>query len=370
MMTDNRAHIPLGDAPIPISDFSPLDCFGSKPRLLFCYFQIGKGEDMEPPLRLEMEKSVKDAITEVWVRPPRCKYPVVGLPWHIIPYPDCEITRQQIGNVGAHIQLGELWATKTVALKFTVLRPALFMVFILDGSLTFRNRYGRIVSRAKARTFYMTYNYPLSFTFTVAKGKHAIMVVAIDGDWILRSRSQLPELHGMLDSWQKEKKEEIVLPHLPLVHQVKSLLLQVRNEIVDSLDDGIRVLIHLKACIMTYHSMLAAKRRATRREKTGQVWAIRRYVYRHHRDREKCTASMIAAGTGLPVWRVHELIKEHFGTKPYGYLLKIRMQRAKHLLKNTGNKVYEVALEVGYSDASSFIHAFRKYHGTPPKGLA
>ncbi|KAB8131017.1 helix-turn-helix domain-containing protein [Gracilibacillus oryzae] len=45
------------------------------------------------------------------------------------------------------------------------------------------------------------------------------------------------------------------------------------------------------------------------------------------------------------------------------YLLKQRMERAKHLLENTNMKIYEVANEVGYVELDWFYKKFKSYTG-------
>ena len=45
----------------------------------------------------------------------------------------------------------------------------------------------------------------------------------------------------------------------------------------------------------------------------------------------------------------------------------MRMRRAKELLADTNEKIYEIAAEVGYSDAVYFNKVFKKNAGVTPK---
>ena len=49
------------------------------------------------------------------------------------------------------------------------------------------------------------------------------------------------------------------------------------------------------------------------------------------------------------------------------YIMKIRMEEAKRLLANHNNKVYEIAVKVGYENPKHFIRAFKNYSGTTPE---
>lgn len=58
----------------------------------------------------------------------------------------------------------------------------------------------------------------------------------------------------------------------------------------------------------------------------------------------------------------HKEVKKSFTE----YLLDVRMAKAKKLLKTTDLKVYEVGLQVGYSDSRYFCTQFKKYTGLSP----
>jgi two-component system response regulator YesN len=49
------------------------------------------------------------------------------------------------------------------------------------------------------------------------------------------------------------------------------------------------------------------------------------------------------------------------------YLLQLRMEKAKELLRTTDLKTFEIAEQVGYSDANYFSFCFRKHVGLSAK---
>ncbi|WP_026507667.1 response regulator [Butyrivibrio sp. MC2013] len=61
------------------------------------------------------------------------------------------------------------------------------------------------------------------------------------------------------------------------------------------------------------------------------------------------------------------LFKQETGINFSEYLLNVRMEKAKDLLKDPTIKIYEVGSMVGYEDAVSFGRAFKKRWGISPK---
>jgi len=58
--------------------------------------------------------------------------------------------------------------------------------------------------------------------------------------------------------------------------------------------------------------------------------------------------------------------KEETGMSPISYLLKVRIDRAKELLEDTGMKIGDIALSVGFSNQQRFNEMFKKHtHFTP-----
>ncbi len=53
--------------------------------------------------------------------------------------------------------------------------------------------------------------------------------------------------------------------------------------------------------------------------------------------------------------------KEEMGISPISYLLKLRIERAKELLKETDKKISDIALSVGFSNQQRFNDIFKKY---------
>ena len=60
-------------------------------------------------------------------------------------------------------------------------------------------------------------------------------------------------------------------------------------------------------------------------------------------------------------------LKQHYNTTLYELLQRKRMMHAMQLLKETNMNVNEVAMEIGYSNATNFIQAFKRHFSVTPK---
>lgn len=61
-----------------------------------------------------------------------------------------------------------------------------------------------------------------------------------------------------------------------------------------------------------------------------------------------------------------EWFKKKVGCMPSEYLQALRIEKAKEILTTTHYRVLDVALQVGYSNSSSFVRAFKAVAGTTP----
>lgn len=88
------------------------------------------------------------------------------------------------------------------------------------------------------------------------------------------------------------------------------------------------------------------------------------YIQEHYR--EKIVLDEVAVQMGLTPEYLSTLfnreVKENFTV----FLKKFRIDHAKRLLTGTDKKIYEVAQEVGYSDAKYFIKVFKEEEGISP----
>ncbi len=78
------------------------------------------------------------------------------------------------------------------------------------------------------------------------------------------------------------------------------------------------------------------------------------------------TVAEIADAVSFSPYHFIRVFKRITGFTPYEYLSKHRINRSKILLTTTGHTVGEIAVQIGFPNANSYIRTFRKFEGKTP----
>ncbi|MCM0648191.1 response regulator [Clostridium swellfunianum] len=75
----------------------------------------------------------------------------------------------------------------------------------------------------------------------------------------------------------------------------------------------------------------------------------------------------IASYVSVSSFYLSRVFSKKVGLTYKDYLIKLRMEKAKQLLREGKKSIKEVSIEVGYSDQNYFSKAFKKYYDKSPK---
>ncbi|WP_429809047.1 GlxA family transcriptional regulator [Ensifer sp. B1-9] len=75
---------------------------------------------------------------------------------------------------------------------------------------------------------------------------------------------------------------------------------------------------------------------------------------------------VVAAKVGISRRQMERYFRHEFACSPARYYVRLRLERAKSLLKQTGMPVVEVAVACGFASASHFSKTYRIAEGVPP----
>lgn len=79
------------------------------------------------------------------------------------------------------------------------------------------------------------------------------------------------------------------------------------------------------------------------------------------------TRGQIAAAAGVGPRQLERLFRAHLGRSPGAEYLRLRLQRARGLLRQSDLGVTEIAVACGFASASHFARAYRRRFGLPPR---
>jgi len=93
---------------------------------------------------------------------------------------------------------------------------------------------------------------------------------------------------------------------------------------------------------------------------------VARNIVENNYDDESFGCPSLCEGLNMSRSHVHRKLVEETGFSCSEFIQQIRLEKAKELLMNTTDSIYEIAFRVGYSDANYFSRSFSKIYGYPP----
>lgn len=96
-----------------------------------------------------------------------------------------------------------------------------------------------------------------------------------------------------------------------------------------------------------------------------RLQAVLSYIEQH--SGETICVRDLAAMAKLSPFHFARLFKTAVGVPPYGYVTRMRMERAKSLLRDTDIALGMVATRVGFRTQAHFTGVFHKHVGTTPR---
>ncbi len=81
---------------------------------------------------------------------------------------------------------------------------------------------------------------------------------------------------------------------------------------------------------------------------------------------EPYSALQLARMAGLSVRQVERLFLRHLGMTPGRYYMRLRLERARELLRQTNMPILDVAIATGFTSHSYFAQSYRLHFGRPP----
>ncbi|MBP1993336.1 AraC family transcriptional regulator [Paenibacillus eucommiae] len=126
-------------------------------------------------------------------------------------------------------------------------------------------------------------------------------------------------------------------------------------------------MIELLVLLSRYYTLSQTQKRSSSpRQADREMTARRIYGYLERNYEKKITLELLAELFNVSIRQLNRLMGQEFERSVIDVLHQIRIERAKHLLMETDEKVIAVATMVGYDDPSFFSRLFLRHVGCSP----
>ena len=145
-------------------------------------------------------------------------------------------------------------------------------------------------------------------------------------------------------------------------------LLNETEELLEKIDvAGVADRLDRLAVMLGMEAMLSALKPAdgTAKTVTGQIYQVEKFFQFHYA--EEFDLKKILRKFGMSLRTFYREWKTAFSVSPAKYLLNLRMQEARRLLRNTNLKIYEISEVCGYKNELYFSRVFVKENGLTPR---
>ncbi|WP_170074692.1 response regulator transcription factor [Paraclostridium dentum] len=133
------------------------------------------------------------------------------------------------------------------------------------------------------------------------------------------------------------------------------------KEILDKVNESVKELEKNKASRLQKENTLSES-------KEGYSKTIKKSIdYIHKNYKQHISLQDISNYVFLSHEYFSRLFKEEVGENFSSYLTNYRMKKAESLIKNTDMKISQIAIEVGYTNASYFSRSYKKFKGISPE---
>ncbi|WP_282941394.1 AraC family transcriptional regulator [Paenibacillus sp. RC67] len=192
------------------------------------------------------------------------------------------------------------------------------------------------------------------------KYRPADLDVVLEMTWIGIHGAQAPTLLSLVG----------ILPSKPYVRGVVSTEVELTLQhfwSVGTLHPGRTRLMFLSLLYQLFDLMQRQTDTTIEPQRDSQKeWIQKSLDYMNTHYCEPIDVHHIAEHVGIHRSYFSKVFTEHLGLTPIKYLIKLRMNKAMQLLKETSFTVAEIAFTLQYSDAASFSRSFSLYFGSPP----
>ncbi len=271
-------------------------------------------------------------------------------------FPAAEVLREKLVLKKYHIELIQFNTMSSFSFQFRIDTDRLFLLFALQGNISFSTAEGIPVITTTENSFYPSHNGPGTYRADIKYGSVVkALVISFDPEWAEYISRSYRVLWEAIRDITISGRQFSILPRCKIDITMENEL----AEILDFHDDNIGI-VKLKLrkkialALKHYHKMLVSAG-------LDRVYLAGLYILKNYANVDIEIQSLLHE---LPMSEktFRRKFKTVFGTTPYDYCVKLRMEKAQKLMDEQGLSKKEVYPMVGYTDLGSFSRTYRDYY--------
>lgn len=289
--------------------------------------------------------------------------------WHLLVPKSCTNPAEDAGLFSFTEELPSSYTYQPVSVPF-------YLKQILDCWFTRQTDACRLM-KAAHKFYELIYVYEGSLTITLASGTHSLyahdLIIYHSDDADIQLGAGCSYLTVVFDVSQK--KHLYILDHVfHCTSEMQQILWKLLIESPEhSYYTRTLMLCYLQEVLLLLmqfyetrnHKTLLSDNKAAQNDLLSEI-----LVYMNKHLTEQVTMEEICHEFYISRSTLQTLFKTHLNTSPKNYLLNIKLQKSKELIRENQYTISEIAYKLGFSSIHYFSRFFKKYFNTTPSAYA
>lgn len=205
---------------------------------------------------------------------------------------------------------------------------------------------------------------PVKGSYTFPKGRYTIFSIRFSRGYLLKWNE------AVFSSYLKNARKELptaLCNHLPATGEMMFIIHELfRERPFPEMYRYKKVAELLRSAVERKGKSIRLNRtQVINQRDTFKLEQAKNHLEKHIGENAG-TIEEISKSIGMNSQKLKQGFKKHYGTTIFGYITRLRMEKAKSLLLDSDLEVKKIASDVSYRHVSNFSYAFKKYFGHSP----
>jgi AraC-like DNA-binding protein len=249
----------------------------------------------------------------------------------------------------------------------SVSEDLVMMLFCLKGECSFFNMEDNLLGSVNSSFHNILWLPAGQIRFTCSSVSLDIVTIYLEKDFLLR---YIAGDQTLANTFQGKASSLVFTNNLHLRHKIQAVL----NDMITCEFTGHLKNLYMQAKaieLLSLQLIQSGEEQNTvstlKQENVDKMHQVKELIDRGTDERLSLAWLAREAGTNEQYLKKH--FKLVFGQTVFGYILSVKMEKAKEMLLSGSYKIAYVAEAAGYKHPTHFTTAFKKYYGYPPQKI-